>query len=417
MRKSIIRRYFILTMAFGVTMGLIFPFYAGLFTSIEVGLKSYLFNAGCIAAGIMVGLFSYTICRFTIIKSVTEISDVITSVQEKSDLSLVSNVVSNDAIGRLSDNFNRLMSRFKNIIISLQSTSTGLRDQSKALSDNSIQLDDRAGSMQHQCSTVGYSISQARTTAESIALNTKEVDKAVQNVASSVEELSASFKEVARNCINSEDMTKKAKELTGTTQESIERFAETSHQIKGFLDIIVEIAARTKLLALNATIEAATAGEAGKGFAVVAAEVKELAKQTTDSIERTHEQVAGIRERVETAVTAFSGMNDMIARVEQLSITISNTVQQQLNAINEIAENMTNANMLVNEMSNSLANMVTGTSQIVSSSTSMNNSSKDTKKNAEHIMYSARELTGMADQLQQQLTKFHCGDPETKLFS
>ena len=58
---------------------------------------------------------------------------------------------------------------------------------------------------------------------------------------------------------------------------------DSSARIEEIIGYIDRIAAQTNLLALNAAIEAARAGEAGRGFAVVAAEVRDLAKHSTES--------------------------------------------------------------------------------------------------------------------------------------
>ena len=86
-------------------------------------------------------------------------------------------------------------------------------------------------------------------------------------------------------------------ELTNTVDSALgevqdmEAAAETlktkSDEVRGVVDVIVNISSQTNLLALNASIEAARAGEAGKGFAVVADEIRNLSDQTkkeTDNI-------------------------------------------------------------------------------------------------------------------------------------
>ena len=90
---------------------------------------------------------------------------------------------------------------------------------------------------------------------------------------------------------------KAMKELTSTVDSAIgevqdmETAAETlktkSDEVRGVVDVIVNISSQTNLLALNASIEAARAGEAGRGFAVVADEIRNLSDQTkkeTDNI-------------------------------------------------------------------------------------------------------------------------------------
>lgn len=85
--------------------------------------------------------------------------------------------------------------------------------------------------------------------------------------------------------------------LTNTVDSAIdevrdmEAAAETlkakSDEVRGVVDVIVNISSQTNLLALNASIEAARAGEAGRGFAVVADEIRNLSEQTkreTDNI-------------------------------------------------------------------------------------------------------------------------------------
>jgi methyl-accepting chemotaxis protein len=62
------------------------------------------------------------------------------------------------------------------------------------------------------------------------------------------------------------------------TVERLEHLADASAKaIQAQIDVVSDIAERSKLLALNAGIEAARAGEAGRGFSVIAGELHRLA--------------------------------------------------------------------------------------------------------------------------------------------
>jgi methyl-accepting chemotaxis protein len=60
----------------------------------------------------------------------------------------------------------------------------------------------------------------------------------------------------------------------------IQSLGKKSDEIGKIINVIEDVADRTKLLALNAAILAAQNEEAGKGFSVVAEEIKALADQT-----------------------------------------------------------------------------------------------------------------------------------------
>src|SRR5690606_38189178 len=122
-----------------------------------------------------------------------------------------------------------------------------------------------------------------------------QVSQNVQTVATGIEEMNASIREIAKNATDASHVATNAVQVAESTNATISRLGTSSAEIGKVVKVITSIAEQTNLLALNATIEAARAGEAGKGFAVVANEVKELAKETARATEDIGQKIEAIQ--------------------------------------------------------------------------------------------------------------------------
>jgi methyl-accepting chemotaxis protein len=104
--------------------------------------------------------------------------------------------------------------------------------------------------------------------------------------------------------------------------------------------MIDDIAQHTNVLALNASIEAARGGEAGRGFAVVAAEVKNLARQTSDATRTVVEQIQAMQGSTEESVAALHQVGEQVREMETSVIAIAQSVDEQTMAGRELARNL-----------------------------------------------------------------------------
>ena len=148
----------------------------------------------------------------------------------------------------------------------------------------------------------------------SLADSVKETDNANQcrHVDETCEHLS-----VETRCIHTE--ISEYRHAVSEMRTLIEEADKKLQTMQRFVQLIDDVADRTKLLALNAKIEAARAGEFGKGFAVVADEVKDLSRQT-------HEASSSIAESIGSMLENSEGISDRMRRLDDRSEHIRETV-------------------------------------------------------------------------------------------
>ncbi|MCV6575602.1 MAG: methyl-accepting chemotaxis protein [Cohaesibacter sp.] len=224
------------------------------------------------------------------------------------------------------------------------------------------------------------------------AENGQSISAAVSQLVSSVEQLSETSEQTANGACETHQTVSEGLSVMSSVSEAIENIETASSmtenslhgliavsgQIGEFLSVIDNISNQTNLLALNATIEAARAGEAGKGFAVVASEVKNLATQAAKATEDISERinalsegvqtiehaVSGSRTAIESGMGAISGANqiihtigDQVANVSERMQDVSNILQQQTIASQEIAQSITGVADLSSQNEQTLSGM------------------------------------------------------------
>ncbi len=231
------------------------------------------------------------------------------------------------------------------------------------------------------------------TSSETFASSATLMAQGANDQAASLQETSASLKEVhARNRTNADNAgeadrtagtastaAESSSDAMGRMSTAMSAIRESSHETANIIKTIDEIAFQTNLLALNAAVEAARAGEAGKGFAVVAEEVRNLAAGSADAARNTQQLIEKALSNADEGVAVVSEMDDKLR---------------------EIVDNIATSSLTITQVSQATAQQAVELDQVNNAISRIEDITQSNAATAEETASASEELSAMAGDLE-----------------
>ncbi|MFH2218368.1 MAG: methyl-accepting chemotaxis protein [Pseudomonadota bacterium] len=309
----------------------------------------------------------------------------------------------------------------------LSKSSADLSELAGQMSSGSEQTSNQSNMVASATEEMSVSINAIASAAEEMSVNIQSVSSTAEQmsqnmnaVATAIEEMSTSINDVSGSAKEGSDIAEKATEMSHSATSTMNILGKAAKEIGEVTDVIKRIAGQTNLLALNATIEAASAGEAGKGFAVVANEIKELANQSARAAEDIARRIDGVQVNTAEAVDVIASISDIIKKINESSMIITKSVEQQTLSANEISGNVQQANSGTNNIASAIAEIANGANHMAKSAAEaakgvnevssniqgVSEAAKYSSAGAQQVDVSAADLAKMAGEIQKMVGKF-----------
>ncbi len=346
--------------------------------------------------GIVMVIVGYVIAVRFIARPVTEATEMALAISRGHLNVPPLAVTSNDEIGTLRDALNRMKDNLKQMISKIRSTSENIASASHELAASSSQIVKGADRQSAQTNQVATAMEEMSASVIEVAKNSQDASQYAARTHDIAQKGGEIVDKAVAGMLNVADTVKKS----ATTVEAL---GKSSEEIGHIVAVINDIADQTNLLALNAAIEAARAGEQGRGFAVVADEVRKLAEKTTKATKEIKDMIESIQKETGDAINS---MHNGTKQVEE-GVALAKEAGDALRSIVASVEKVSD---MVRQIATAAEEQSATTEEISQNISAIAGISVETADGVKQISYATDEMSKIAEQLRKLVETFHIED-------
>lgn len=311
--------------------------------------------------------------------------------------------------------------QIREIILNTKQEAENIGTIAEGTSSRMAVLDQDISGITDSVSLVMGQTVKARELAESIKCSSEELGNAVENVAKKAEEAAGQSSDIIDRAGKQYEASRRSADeavsiYQATKGEMEQAIADSKRveEINALTEEILAISSKTNLLALNASIEAARAGEAGRGFAVVAEEIRELADNSRQAVDKIRNVTEGVVDNVsflsETSSRLLEFMTGKVIEDYKGMTELAGMYEKDAEFYGDISGDLGAASQEMNasmaQINDSIVVVTDLVGEIAESMESMSRSAVDSNENSGAVMKQVEELFRLSALLNQTVASF-----------
>lgn len=336
------------------------------------------------------------------------------------DLTVRSDIRTQDEIGELGKNFNTMLENMNGIIKVVNESSQNVRLSSESLSAVSEETSASSSEVAHAVGEIAEGASQSAENSETVSERANLLGDKINEITDKATNMSAIAVKTGEMNTNGQGQMQQLKTSFGDWETNLQTMStvigaleEKVGAIGSVMNTITEISSQTNLLALNASIEAARAGEHGKGFAVVAEEVRKLAEQSaqsTDEVQATVRELQAesraVTEQMAETIENFQRQGTVVHDTETTFGDISSMMGEMQDAIESVYEEIRLIASLKDDVSETIQTMAATSQETAAAAEEVSASTEEQLRAIESVTNSAERLTELSEKLTNAVNQF-----------